>query len=385
MDTSRPINELTGIKKPSSVLVRGDSALTIAKQAGLVPNDMNEAQFVEYLRGPRGFSDFDYWLTLPGNAGKTPTDYFNFLGLAQAIATGLEIDQLAADVVQFNADAIALNNAAAALAAAAALDTSTLATKANPVFTGTVNISQKLELGGVVTPVTITADQNDYDPGNSSILRVSANAARTITGLAGGFGGRIEILVNVGGFPITLSNGNAGSIAANRFAFASDRVLGPSRAIFLIYDVTLNRWIDLVNYTKASAATIRAGTDDESFTTAAALNAAGNWVAAQAGEITTPAGVRTVTFSGANGFSRQDTLTANTTYAAPTGLVDGMTYQFIFIQDATGGRVHTMNAFFVAGSTPFAFTTAANAYNILTGTYHAGLNKLVGCSLWNSQ
>lgn len=388
VDSTRPINELTGIKKPSSVLVRGDSALTIAKQIGAVPPSTSEAQFIEFLRGPRGFSDYDLWLTLPGNAGKTTTDYFNFLGLAEAISENGITAQLAADIIQFAADAAAMNAAAAALAAAAAVSTSTLAPKASPTFTGIVNVSEKFQLGGVATPTTFTSDQNNYDPGNNTIERMAADAARVVTGIAGGFGGRILILLNIGAFAITLSNANSASTAANRFAFIQDEVLIPGAVRMLVYDATTLRWWMLGDRLKASAATIRAGVDNEAFMTAKGLNDSVAWVPStvnSSAEITTPAGVRTVTFVGANGFSRQDTLTASTTFAAPTGLIDGMTYQYIFIQDATGGRVHTLNAFFIPGSIAFTFTTAANAYNILTGVYHAGLNKLIGCSIWNSQ
>lgn len=45
-------NELLGKKKASSVLVRGFSALELAKQAGLVPSNWTEPQFIAWLRAP---------------------------------------------------------------------------------------------------------------------------------------------------------------------------------------------------------------------------------------------------------------------------------------------------------------------------------------------
>jgi hypothetical protein len=47
-----PHNELAGQKKQSSVLVRGFSALDIAKQAGTVPWSFDEQQFIDWLRSP---------------------------------------------------------------------------------------------------------------------------------------------------------------------------------------------------------------------------------------------------------------------------------------------------------------------------------------------
>lgn len=51
MDTSRATNELRGLKKPNSVLVRGDSALTIVKQTGALPAYADENDFVAWLQG----------------------------------------------------------------------------------------------------------------------------------------------------------------------------------------------------------------------------------------------------------------------------------------------------------------------------------------------
>lgn len=45
-------NELLGKKKESSVLVRGFSALELAKQAGLIPAHWTEVQFIAWLRQP---------------------------------------------------------------------------------------------------------------------------------------------------------------------------------------------------------------------------------------------------------------------------------------------------------------------------------------------
>lgn len=137
---------------------------------------------------------------------------------------------------------------------------------------------------------------------------------------------------------------------------------------------------------KATPAEIRAGTNDVHFHTPKGLADSAAFIAASGGEITTPAGVRTVTFDMSLGFNRSDTLTAATTYPKPdtSKMHDGVTYSFLLIENATGGFTPTMNAFFVPGSIAFSFVTTANAYNLLTGTYNAALDKLIGCTVWKS-
>jgi hypothetical protein len=99
----------------------------------------------------------------------------------------------------------------------------------------------------IFTPAQITANQNDYDPlfGSGRVAgtwRISSDAARNITGIAGGYSGRRLTLINVNGAAntITLTAEDALSAAANRiiggFAIAQN---GVAR---LIYDDTSARW-----------------------------------------------------------------------------------------------------------------------------------------------
>ena len=55
------------------------------------------------------------------------------------------------------------------------------------------------------------------------------------------------------------------------------------------------------------------------------------------------------------------TLTANTTFDAPTQMVDGAFYSLIIIQDGTGGRTASWNTVFkwAAGTAPTLTTTAS--------------------------
>lgn len=105
--------------------------------------------------------------------------------------------------------------------------------------------STEFALSGVISPALITSDQNDYNPASlstSSTLRLTADAARSITGLAGGANGRLILIENVGTFPITFVAESALSTAANRFALASSTTLIGGSTLLLTYDATSSRW-----------------------------------------------------------------------------------------------------------------------------------------------
>lgn len=93
------------------------------------------------------------------------------------------------------------------------------------------------------TPAEITADQNDYPTGNAGYMRISSDAARNITGLAGGVPGRPLIITNIGSFGITLVAASASSLAANRIVTGVGNVLiAVSTGVSLIYDGVSSRW-----------------------------------------------------------------------------------------------------------------------------------------------
>ena len=101
------------------------------------------------------------------------------------------------------------------------------------------------DLYKTLTPSAISANQNDYSPtGNyeADILRISSTAAYSITGLVGGSTNRIKTIKNVGSYSITLSDENASSTAANRFALARDLEVEPDAMVMLVYDPTTSRW-----------------------------------------------------------------------------------------------------------------------------------------------
>jgi hypothetical protein len=111
--------------------------------------------------------------------------------------------------------------------------------------TGNVTLPRGLSLTGVVSPAQITADQDDYAPAGlaaASVLQISTDAPRGISGLAGGTEGRCLIVINVGSQPVTLLNESASSSTSNRFSFDNDLVMSAKQAAILRYDGTAARW-----------------------------------------------------------------------------------------------------------------------------------------------
>lgn len=101
-------------------------------------------------------------------------------------------------------------------------------------------------LSGILSPAQITANQNNYAPtdfATSFWLRLTSDAARDITGLAGGAQGRIVALSNQGSFTITLKH-EVTSTAANRFQCPGgvDYSLTTASSVLVYYDSSASRW-----------------------------------------------------------------------------------------------------------------------------------------------
>lgn len=110
-------------------------------------------------------------------------------------------------------------------------------------------VPQELIMEGVITPAQIAANQNDYAPsqgGNTfalvSIVRLSSDASRNITGMVDVRDGVEKVLLNIGTNPIVLKNADAGSTAANRFDFGTDVTLAAKQSAVIRYDATDSRW-----------------------------------------------------------------------------------------------------------------------------------------------
>lgn len=110
---------------------------------------------------------------------------------------------------------------------------------------GNLALPRGLSLTGVISPAQITSDQNDYAPAGfaaASVVRISTDAARDITGLAGGSDGRKVVILNAGAFNAVLKDENASSAAAHRFGFGDDLTLTAKQGATLIYDAAASRW-----------------------------------------------------------------------------------------------------------------------------------------------
>jgi len=114
----------------------------------------------------------------------------------------------------------------------------------NPITT----LPEDLNLTGVISPSQITSNQNNYSPtglSTATTLRLNSDAARSITGLAGGAAGRIIVFENIGSFNITLTTEDSASTAANRFIFSASIPVAPNTGLILKYDPTTARWRNL--------------------------------------------------------------------------------------------------------------------------------------------
>lgn len=101
----------------------------------------------------------------------------------------------------------------------------------------------------VISAANLTANANDFAPtghAGASVIRVSGDTAfRVITGIAGGFDGRLVTVVNTGSNSLLLRGASADSAAANRFSLGGnglDVPLFPGQLLELVYDTTALRW-----------------------------------------------------------------------------------------------------------------------------------------------
>ncbi len=101
-------------------------------------------------------------------------------------------------------------------------------------------------LSGDISPAQLTANTDDWNPtglSTASVIRVSTDASRNLTGIQGGADGRVLILINVGTQPLVLVHDST-STAANRFFLASstNTTVQSNGACILWYDSTSSRW-----------------------------------------------------------------------------------------------------------------------------------------------
>ena len=114
-----------------------------------------------------------------------------------------------------------------------------------PNTTLDVNGDVAIRMGAYNTTVTTI---NNLVIGNRSFIRITGPAATfTITGIAGGYDGKMVILYNTTANRMSIANDNAGSSIANRILTLTGGTLNTTAAggsaVTLIYDATSQRWI----------------------------------------------------------------------------------------------------------------------------------------------
>lgn len=111
--------------------------------------------------------------------------------------------------------------------------------------TGNASLPRGLALTGVISPSQITSNQNDYNPAgiaSASVLNLSSDGLRSVSGLADGAEGRVVAIINTGSQIVSLLNESASSTAANRFALGADVAIIAKQAALLRYDGAASRW-----------------------------------------------------------------------------------------------------------------------------------------------
>jgi hypothetical protein len=124
------------------------------------------------------------------------------------------------------------------------LDATNVQSALEELVTENGSLVQSVSMSGDISPSQITSNQNNYNPtglSTASVLRISSDAPRNITGLAGGSDGRIITLINIGSHPITLKNETT-STELNRFLPGADFILASGCGVILWYDSTSQRW-----------------------------------------------------------------------------------------------------------------------------------------------
>jgi hypothetical protein len=124
-----------------------------------------------------------------------------------------------------------------------------------PATNAAGDTTEKVTIGGIVdlarantvtSPAEITANTNNYAPGTGDIFRLTADAARNITGIVAGADGDAIVLINVDSTDaITLKHDSTDSTDVNRILvpWEGDYVLAAKGgAALLIYDGTTDRW-----------------------------------------------------------------------------------------------------------------------------------------------
>lgn len=100
------------------------------------------------------------------------------------------------------------------------------------------------------TARTLSANQNNYDPGNYDSIMLYASGAFNVTGFAGGVLGRILFITVFGTNSITFTHQDAASIATNRMlmqgAVSVTKTIRQTLMLMYVAHDAGNRWVQIV-------------------------------------------------------------------------------------------------------------------------------------------
>lgn len=148
------------------------------------------------------------------------------------------------------------------------------------VWSSGIPVFGSYTFGAPLTPAAIVASQDNYAPtgyATAGVWRLSSTGAVNVTGLypsgSPATDGAVILVENVGANAITLKDQNAGSAAANRFAFGQDISLTQYQSLALRYDGTLQKWVRW-SFAGTDLASSYAWTGAHTFSSTVALNGA---------------------------------------------------------------------------------------------------------------
>lgn len=108
------------------------------------------------------------------------------------------------------------------------------------------NVIAAFVLSGKLSPASFSTDQNDYNPtglSGASTLSLVATSACQLTGLQGGYDGRVMVVQNVSAQQISIPSNSSSSSAANRFRLNnSPLLLNQDACAIFRYDGTFSFW-----------------------------------------------------------------------------------------------------------------------------------------------
>ena len=128
------------------------------------------------------------------------------------------------------------------------LSTTALATLAAMTCQSSARLQATVRMESAISPSTISTTQHNFNPtgmADAFAIRVTMASSVDFTGLVGGAQGRLIHFVKVSGDTATLSNEDAGSDAANRFALPAGLdidLVNNGEGVLLWYDGTSSRW-----------------------------------------------------------------------------------------------------------------------------------------------